>query len=73
MVKEGTYTIVVNKQGTIISVTKNGLPMTQKPGNEGPNFGDLEAPIEFKNCVGLGGIVVPTDSDACEYRWGTWW
>ena len=73
------YTIVARKkqQGAnqkleIITVTRNGDLYNEKPGNEKPNFQELEAP-DLVDCVYMGGTEKDPDKDACRWLWGRWW
>jgi hypothetical protein len=79
----GTYTIVVNNDAEIVSVTHNGKLMTKqnltdekfKPQNfeKVQESDELIVPSELNiGCVGFGAIRQGPGA-ACEYRWGTWW
>ena len=75
----GTYTIVVDKDRNIVSVTLNGKPMVDKDAQiravEEQATGPPAPfdPIGIDNssrCICLGEITPPPPEGACVWKWG---
>ncbi|MFO7556747.1 MAG: hypothetical protein R6W88_16220 [Desulfobacterales bacterium] len=81
----GTYTIVVDDNLEIVSVTHNGELMTKMSDLTDPKFkpqhfehvpgsDKVLVPPELKHgCVGFGSISDSPTEDPCRLLWGTWW
>jgi hypothetical protein len=76
----GTYTIVLNNAGKIISVTHNGKLMVKHVidvDEEENNLPKLEthslADVLGHGCVGFGALHESATDDECRWRFGTWW
>jgi hypothetical protein len=79
--KGGTYTIVVDKNGNIVSATYNGVMMTDRPERViGPHPKDhdgsgedvnLTLPSDLSGCICLGQFFNDQESDQqCRIIWG---
>ena len=80
--KGGTYTIVVDKDGEIVSATYNGVMMTDRPGNVigrhpeevGENRTlNLTLPRELSSCICLAQFINKQQEQGdpdCVVKWG---
>ena len=78
--KGGTYTIVVDKEGEIVSATYNGVMMTDRPdgviGNHPEDVREnmllnLTLPAELSSCICLAQFINPgVAQQDCIIKWG---
>jgi hypothetical protein len=75
----GTYTIVVDKDRNIVSVTLNGKPLVDKDAQiRAAEQATTDAPAPFNpteydassRCICLGEITPPPPDAACVWKWG---
>lgn len=79
--KGGTYTIVVDNDGDVVSATYNGELMINRPegviGRHPKEYGDnmrldLDLPDELSSCICLAQFIKPkgVEDPACRIIWG---